>query len=485
MEHVNTWARAEEIFAEALAYNGHDRETLVRQRCGGDELLVEEVMRLLDAERRMGGFLDTSLLDFRGERFGAYRALAEVGRGGMSVVYEGERVDGGFDKKVAIKVVLTQVGAAPETKILASLEHPNIARLLDAGMSAVGFRYLVMEFVEGTPCTEYAGARSETEKLKLFLQVCAGVQAAHQSLVVHRDLKPDNILVTAEGRVKLLDFGIAKMLAPEGSQTVGPRAYTVEYASPEQILGKPASTANDVYSLGVVLYEWLSGEVPRKLDGLPLDEVVRRVRDETAPELRLGGELGMILRKAMEGDPAHRYESVGAMARDIERYLSGEPVEALPASFAYRARKFVVRHRYGVAAALAAVAALAGTAGYAARQAQLADTRFEQVRSLSRAVMFELHDSVEPLAGSQRARQLIANRSLQYLDTLAADATASDGVLLDAARGYLRIAELQAKEGNSDAALRLKGRAAELARRVLARNAGSAEAQAIAASATR
>ncbi len=477
-------ARVEEIFTAALSLPEAERAALVAAQCGADAALQAEVLRLLEAQAGAGDFLSTSLLDFRGQQFGAYRATEELGRGGMSVVYRGERTDSGFDKRVAIKVILAQSASAPETQILASLEHPNVARLLDAGVTELGFRYLLMEQVDsGTPVTAFASALNETQKLRLFLQICAGVQAAHQSLIVHRDLKPDNILVTPDGQVKLLDFGIAKMLAPTGVQTTGARAYTVDYASPEQILGYPASTANDVYSLGVVLYEMLTGQLPRTLSGLPLEDVVLRVRDEEPTAAALAGDLGVIAAKALRREPAERYESAGAMARDVDRYLAGEPIEARPPTWRYLAGRFVSRHRYAVASAVLAAGTLAGVAAYALRQAQLAEQRFGQVRALSRSVMFELHDAVEPLQGSLPARQMIVDRSLQYLDALARDTGASDEVRLDAARGYLRLAEIQgddndrASVGQSAKAPARLREAVALARQVHERQPGHRGAQ--------
>ncbi|MCC6538589.1 MAG: protein kinase [Bryobacterales bacterium] len=474
------WTRVEQIFTNALALPAPERPAYVESACAGDAAARAEVLRLLQAQDHVGDFLEASLLDFRGQQFGAYRATDELGRGGMSVVYLGERTSGGFDKRVAIKVILAQSAAAPETQILASLEHPHVARLIDAGTTELGFRYLVMEQVEnGVPVTAYAAPLNEERKLRLFLQICAGVQAAHQSLIVHRDLKPDNILVTPAGEAKLLDFGIAKMLAPTGVQTSGLRAYTVDYASPEQILGHPASTANDIYSLGVILYELLAGRLPRVLSELTLEDVVRQVQhDEVSVAPPLTGDLGMITGKALRRDPAERYESAGALARDLERYLAGEAIEARPPSWRYRAGRFVSRHRYPVLAAALAASALAGTAAYALRQAQLAETRFAQVRSLARSVMFELHDAVEPLKGSLPARQLIVNRSLTYLDALAHDPGAGSGVLLDVARGYLRLAAIQGSDyeraslGDSAAAQQRSQQAVAIARRVMAQDRG-------------
>lgn len=462
VEPRNTWIQSEDAFAAALLQPESSREGFVRERWGHAPDVCDEVLRLLRANVRMGGFLQIGLMDFRGQRFGAYVAGEEIGRGGMSVVYAGHRVDGSFDKKVAIKVVLTSVGSAPEAQILASSEHPNIARLYDAGTTELGFRYLVMEFVEGVPCTAYQPGSSQREKLRLFAQVCHAVDAAHRALVVHRDLKPDNILITAEGTPKLLDFGISKMLEPLSTQTSGPRAWTPDYASPEQIRGEAASTLNDVYSLGVILCEWVGGKLPRQLSGTAPVELLQQLA--TAPGIPLDGDLGAIARKAIATEPGSRYESAGALARDVERYLAGEVVAAQPPTWGYRAGKFIRRHRYAVTLTTLALAALGLTAGFAVHQARNAQQQFNQVRSFSNSVMFELQDAVAPLDGSAKARQMIAEQSLRYLDALAADPNLAEDIALEAARGYLRIAEVQRKSGGD--AKRTAQNAAAMARRV-------------------
>jgi tetratricopeptide (TPR) repeat protein/predicted Ser/Thr protein kinase len=445
-----TWSDVEQVFAEALEQPEASREQWVCSRSGVSPAVRDEVLSLLRARSRMGGFLEAPALDLRGHAFGRYRALEEVGRGGMSVVYRGERIDGDFEKEVAIKVLLLQspdTVRAGETQILARLEHPNIARLLDSGLTLQGFRYLVMEFVRGEPCTIYAARLPERKRLQLFVQVCAGVQAAHRAMVVHRDLKPDNILVTAEGNVKLLDFGIAKMLVSSGAgpQTTGVRAFTPDYASPEQILGEPATPVSDIYSLGVLLCELVSGQLPRLLSGLPLSELVQAANREPEP-LPLSGDLAAIAAKALRRDPGLRYASAAELARDVERYLDGMPVEARPPRWSYRASRFVRRHRWTVGAATIAAVALAVTSGVAVWQAQLARKRFDQVREISRTVLFEIHDAVDQLAGSLPARKLIVERGLRYLDTLAADRWADDAVKQDVAEGYLRMAEILGKD---------------------------------------
>ncbi|MBL0160595.1 MAG: protein kinase [Bryobacterales bacterium] len=484
----NTWNRVEDLFNEALTLPEADRAAWVRNKCGADSAARDQVLQLLGARQDMGDFLQAPMLDFRGQTFGPYRAVEEIGRGGMSVVYRGERTDGDFAKCVAIKVILIQSHAAMqhgETQILAALEHHNIARLIDAGTSGLGFRFLLMEYVEGKPCTEYSAALNETQKLRLFLQMCAGVQYAHRSLIVHRDLKPDNILITADGVVKLLDFGIAKMLRPDAAeaQTVGVQAYTMDYASPEQILGLPVTTSTDIYSLGILLCEMMGRRRPRSFTGLSLGDVVAKAQAEEVTAIPMQGDLAVIAGKALRRDPAERYESAGALARDVERYLDGMPIEAREPTWGYRAGKFIARNKLAVGAATLAVAALAVTTGVAIWQARLASTRFEQVRRLARSVMFELHDAVLPLPGSLGARKLIVDRSLEYLDALARDTNASEDVQLDVARGFLRLSEIQGKDfggaslGRSGDALARALQAIEVARRLCAGNPGNVAAQ--------
>lgn len=479
MQSDGTWVRMEQVFEEALRLPAEERAAWVRQTCATDLAVRDEVLAMLGAQENLGEFLAAPLLDFTGKAFGAYVAAEEVGRGGMSVVYRGHRAGGDFLKEVAIKVVLLQSIATlahGETQILAGLEHPNIARLLDAGTTELGFRYLVMEYVEGEPITAYCARKSEAAKLRMFLDVCGAVQYAHRALVVHRDLKPDNILVTAQGTVKLLDFGIAKMLNPVAGaeQTRGVRAFSPNYASPEQLLGHAVTTSTDVYSLGVLLCEVMSGRPPRLVEGLTLEGMVDLAR-ESVGVVPLEGDLGAIAFKALRSDPAARYESAGEFARDIERYLDGRPIEARPPAWGYRARKFVGRHRWAVGAGSLAVVGLLVAAGVAIWQARRAEMRFNQVRELAGAVMFDLHDEVRNLPGSLGARKVIVDRSVKYLDTLAADTSASAEVKLDLARGYLRLAEIEGKDlagtslGRSGEALAHAVRAVEISRQVLGR----------------
>ncbi len=364
-----------------------------------DAELADEVQSLLEAHDRTG--LDpgspvadalrlaaTEAVDpWSGTRVGVYQVVRRIGVGGMGSVYEAARADEAYQKRVAIKFLhrYTDDDAIrrrfrSERQILANLNHPNIASLLDGGVTSDGQPYIVMEYVEGEPITRWADQRglSVRERLLLFLQVCRAVQYAHQSLVVHRDLKPGNILVSAEGQVKLLDFGIAKLLAADESSDLptltvaDARAYTPDYASPEQVLGHPVGTRSDVYALGVVLFELLTGRRPFDLRGKGAVEIERLV-SETAPSkpstvlvesraqtlgerssrrarARLEGDLDAIVLTALRKEPERRYGSVEVLAGDIGHYLDGLPVTARPDSFGYRLRKLVRRHRAEAAA---------------------------------------------------------------------------------------------------------------------------------------
>ncbi len=396
------------IFEAALERAAAERGAFVARACGHDVELRQQVERLLDSDARPAGFIDQPALvsvarlfegqkveNAIGTRLGPYEILSEIGRGGMGTVYLASRADDQYRKLVAIKIVNPGVETGPlverfrrERQILANLEHPNIAQLLDGGACPDGRPYLVMEYVGGMPIDEYCGSRrlGVAERLKLFRTVCSAVHHAHQNLIVHRDLKPRNILVKGDGTIKLLDFGIAKLLNPEPAMrsldrtATSMRILTPEYASPEQARGDPVTAASDVYLLGVVLYELLTGRQPHNLGGRPLIEVLsEREPDPPStvagrPDLRktLAGDLDAIVLRAMRRDPAERYGSAEAMGEDIQRYLYGLPVAAHADTSLYRVSKFVRRHRAALAAALAAAVLLMGGLGTAAWQVRAA-----------------------------------------------------------------------------------------------------------------
>lgn len=382
------------------------------------------------------------------ESFGHYRPIRRIGQGATSVVFEGRREDAEFTQRVAIKVVLDSRPSslsAWETRILARLEHPNIARLLDAGATRSGVRFLVTEFVDGTPCTDYANAArlDERERLHLFLQICDAVQYANSSLVIHCDLKPANVLVSSNGAVKLLDFGIARLLSEAASDgQTRARFYSPNYASPEQMLGRPLGVATDVYSLGALLGELVSGQ-PHQVQSQDVPAAAGDTDGEGPADLPLRGDLARIARKALRTNPSLRYATVADLAADVRRYLEGRPVEARPLSRSYRLWKFVGRNRTAVLAGVLAVSALMATTAFALRQRALAQERFAQVRALANSVLFEVHDEIAKLPGSLAARHVLVNRSVEYLDALAKGAGSDDGIQLEAARGFMRLADIE------------------------------------------
>lgn len=415
-------AQIRALYEKAIATEGLEREAFLNASCKGDEGLRREVEVLLFAQERVPDWLHRPVLgttiqsasapmgcgvSMEGQQFGAYKLIREIGRGGMGFVYLAERADGTFHKQVAIKFIQPGMNSAGiierfqrEREILAALDHPNIARLIDAGATPDGLPYFVMEYVEGQPIQRWCEERklSVTERVELFRTVCAAVEYAHQHLVVHRDLKPSNILVTPDGTVKLLDFGISRFLRPEESSKLMEtgdvdRVLTPEYASPEQIKGGRITTLTDVYSLGVVLYELLTGRRPYSLKKAALMEMVRVISEEepTRPseivtaeqdqaeaakhaeavdvpegdarrlQKRLVGDLDCILLNALRKEPDRRYRSVAAFSEDLGRHLEHFPVQARTDGFWYRAGRFVHRHPSGVlAGALIAISTATG-----------------------------------------------------------------------------------------------------------------------------
>jgi serine/threonine protein kinase/tetratricopeptide (TPR) repeat protein len=381
---TDRWQRLNQVFHGAVKLPAEQRAEFLARECAGDAPMRAELERLIRAHERADAFLGQPAIDSvgswldeeislaaAGQRFGPYRVIREIGRGGMGAVYLAERADGQFQQRVALKLIkhgmdidLVLQRFRAERQILATLQHPNIARLLDGGTSDDGRPYFVMEHIEGEPIDRFAEARalSLTDRLQLFLQVCDAVTYAHRERVIHRDIKPVNILVTADGVPKLLDFGIAKVLEPGAEETTsavtGFRLLTPEYASPEQVEGRHATPVSDVYSLGVVLYELLTGSSPYRARSRDPLAVAAAVRTEDPPRpsttgdhKQLRGDLDTIVLAALRKDPARRYQSVQQMADDVRRYLDGLPVLARRDSIGYRAGKFIRRNRATVIAA--------------------------------------------------------------------------------------------------------------------------------------
>jgi non-specific serine/threonine protein kinase/serine/threonine-protein kinase len=420
-------------------------------------------------------------VDLAGQRLGAYRVLRSLGRGGMGEVFLAERADGEFEGRVALKVVRPGGGEdvlhrfRAERQTLANLEHPNIARLLDAGSTDEGRPYLVMEHVDGVRIDRYCDERGLgiDERLAIFLDVCEAVQHAHRNLVVHRDLKPDNILVSAEGEVKLLDFGIAKLLPGAASEEMavetvtGQAAMSLHYASPEQLVGEPVTTATDVHALGILLYQLLTGRHPFVEPAEPAASAWRAVLDRkaeppsqraTAPfaglsaerlRRRLAGDLDNITLKALRKEAERRYPSVEQLAEDVRRHLDGRPVRARPDTLDYRTAKFLRRHRLGVLAAALIVASLVAGMTATLWQARIAEQRAADVRALAGSLIFEVDDLIRDLPGSTPARQQIVTRALTYLDRLAGESSDDPELSRELALAYLRVGNIQGNPNTS------------------------------------
>ncbi len=406
-----------------------------------------------------------------GERLGAWRIVSPLGSGGMGEVWLAERDDGAYAGQAAVKLLKRGMDTeavlarfAQEQQALARLTHPHIARLLDAGRSADGLPYFVMECVRGRPIDQACQGLALEARLALFLQLADAVAHAHRHLLVHRDLKPANVLVDEDGQVKLLDFGIAKALqddAAAGAEAThtGQRAFTPHYASPEQVRGEPVSTATDLYSLGVLLYVMLTGQRPYGRTAGSALEVARAVLEEEptrpsslspgpqappgwlATRRRLQGDLDNILLKTLEKPVERRYPSVEALAADIRAFLGGYPVSAQPPSAAYRLRKFLGRNRAASAAGALAVLALAGGAAAATWQWHIAERRFDEVHQFARTMLFDVDQALRD--GPTAGREKLVQTSLLYLDRLSAERIRDTGLLRDLAEAYERVGDIQ------------------------------------------
>ncbi|MBT8485282.1 MAG: protein kinase [Phycisphaerales bacterium] len=569
-----TYHRAKQIFLTVCDLPEEQRGTALDEKCGGDTALRSEVEALLfhhvatiestDADGSMNAAPSSLVTQVASptddgehdiKQIGAYRILHEVGRGGMGVVYLAVREDERFTRRVAIKLLKRGMDTEDvlrrfelERQMLAAMNHAGIARLYDAGETENGLPYFVMEYIEGREIEAYCDAhrlRIE-ERLELFRRVCDAVQHAHQNLVVHRDIKPSNVIVTEDGQPKLLDFGIAKVINPEfammGGDPTAPeyRVMTPEYASPEQVRGDPITTASDVYSLGVLLYELLSGHAPYRLRSRVRAELERVIchqdperpstaisrveeldtgyattkitpesvsesREERPERLRrrLSGDIDNIIMMAMRKEPQRRYRSAEQFSEDIRRHMHGLTVKARPDTMGYRVSKFVGRHRLGVAAVVAIglllVAGVVGTSwGWnravqaeqnerdakeiAVEQRDLADDRLQQTIDLARTFMYDFHDAIVQLDGALPARQLLLTKAHEYLAGLQQEVAHDPDLERLLAAAYERVGDIEGGNRNPSlggAANAMENYRAALALRqkIAAADPGDAETQ--------
>ncbi len=422
-----------------------------------EALVAFDLQASKSLEREIGEVAERALarLDPKDLQCGPFKLGKLLGRGGMGAVYLGERVDGEVTQTVAIK--LLRPGAddpqlrrrfLAERQILATLSHPQIARLLDAGHREDGQPYLVMEYVKGEPIDVYTAKMSVRQKLMLFVKVCAAVSYLHRNLVVHRDLKPSNILVTAEGEPKLLDFGLAKMLDLTTDSTMtSTRMLTPDYASPEQVLGGPVTTATDIYSLGAVLYKLLTEECPHKFEGDSVAAIASAISmgkivppSKLAPVIK--SDLEMIVMKSLRREPQERYATIDQFAEDLENFLESRPIRARKGDTWYRTRIFLRRHWLPVTAALLAIGGLSAGLIVANRERVIAQQRFHDVRQLSNK-LFDIDSEASKFIGSATTRELIVDTSLQYLRRLSTDAKRDPELALDVGNAYMRVARVQ------------------------------------------
>ncbi len=489
MQNTDDWKRIEEIFLVAVELSGPAREQYLATVCFAQPELRAEVESLLAADgggnREITSLVRGSIVSLvsgpasgaanspsssegslEGTRAGEWLLTEEIGRGGMGAVYKATRGDGEFSIEAAVKILGRGFNSRilldrfrQERQILARLEHPNIARLLDGGKTSSGQPYLVMEYVPGMPLTRYCDERqlSVRERVAIFRKVCDAVSCAHRNLIVHRDLKPDNILVTGDGIPKLLDFGIAKLLEPNTGESgeltmTSERVGTPAWCSPEQIRGEHVGVATDIYSLGVVLFRLLTGYRPYRVDSVtwenattlicerepmraseaaaskPKDAAeadhLARSRRTTADGLRrqLSGDLDNILGFALRKEPDRRYLSVDQFSDELQRYLDGRPVRAAGDTVIYLALKFVRRHRLGVGTAAILTCLLCVSTVAAVWQARRLSVRVNEDRKLAATLLFDLHDNISRLPGSLPAREALLRKSLLYLNGLARDA---------------------------------------------------------------
>jgi non-specific serine/threonine protein kinase/serine/threonine-protein kinase len=483
------WNRIKDLFAAALCLPAAERSAFLAAQADAPPIL-DEVRSFLKTYDDCPEFLEgaTPQLpvgpedtpELAGRRIGSWELTREIGRGGMGIVWEARRADAEYEQRAAVKLLPAGLYSQQyvlrfrdERQILARLDHPGIARLLDGGTLEDGSPFLVMEYVEGAALDDWCDRQqlSLRERLQLFLSVCAAVEYAHRHLVIHRDLKPANILVTPEGEPKLLDFGIAKLIEPDGAAArTTTRLLTPEFASPEQLRGEPVTTSSDVFSLGVLLYLLLTGRKPFTDPDASTLELVRAVCEKDPPppsavaaayRRDLRGELDAVTLEALRKDPEERYPSARALADDVRAWLDGRPVSAVRQPWWRRSVKYVRRHKtQSVAMAVAVVSLLAGSgislwqASVAHRQRERAERRFRDVRRFSRSLLFELHAAIRNLPGATPARNLLLARATEFLDDLAKDPASDAAMKLELAQGFAALGHVQGGSFSENLGLR-------------------------------
>jgi serine/threonine protein kinase len=466
------WDRISDLVGDALAVSPETRDSWLREATAEEPGLYEQVREILAMENTEAtGFAfalqeEAGSIEFEesvqaGDRIGPYRIVRQIGRGGMGIVYEALRCDEEFSHSVAIKLIARGAESPQlirrfraERKLLAGLNHSNIARIFDGGSTADGRPYFVMELVAGRPLLDYCREENLSihDRLLLFVKICAAVQHAHERMIVHRDIKPGNILVTADGVPKLLDFGIAKVIDAADETATGAQMMTPDYASPEQVRGDEVTAAMDVYALGAVLYELLTWKKAHRFKDRSVFEITRTICEVdpirpsmAVPKLRgqLAGDLDNIVLMAMRKEAARRYPSVRQFAEDIERSLTDRPVTARADTIGYRTEKFVRRNWWQIVAVSVVILSLTAGLGFSLAQQRRATRRFNQVRQLANRFLFDFNDAIASTPGTVKAREMVVSTALEYLNSLAADAGRDPGLQWELAVAYRKVAEAQ------------------------------------------
>ena len=487
------WKRVKEVFDHALTLPRGELTRYLDEVCGADAELREEVRSLIAALGEAGAFLEDAVVNLAaprtsaGRQIGPYQLETLLGRGGMGEVYLSTREVDGYAMPVALKLIRHSAvtpGALRrfrmERQILARLHHPGITRLLDGGITTDGLPYLVTEYVDGTPLDKSPEARELPlrDRLDAFLAICDAVSYAHRQLIVHGDLKPGNILLCKAGGIKLLDFGISRLIQPSDDTTeqkpggTTQPAMTPGWTSPEQLRGDQAGIPSDIYSLGRILYFLLTWQHAIPMENLSPLQYYEKLQQEVplrpshrSGDRKLEGDLDNIVLKALEFEPGERYPSVEALAEDVRAHLTSRPIAARPHTWTYRTHKFIRRNRLVVAATAAVAIALIAGIGVALWQARIArqnyeraERRFQDVRRLANTFMFEMDDAIARLPGSTAVRATMVRNSLQYLDGLAQEAAGDESLQEDLAAAYEKVGDVQGRPG----ALNLGGTAASL-----------------------
>ena len=479
---ISRWNLIQEIFQGALERDPSERSRYLAEACGYDTELRVEVESLIASDSDAGAVLESLVAgDIRemeqasgsseeGSTLGPYRLLRELDSGGMGIVYLAVRSDDQYFQIVAVKMMRKGLETPSlvqrfrsERQMLANLNHPNIGAILDGGETRDGRPYIVMEYVEGQPITDACETAGLTirERVELFRSVCSAVHWAHQKLIVHRDIKPSNVLVTPQGIVKLIDFGVAKPLGPElipggAPQTeTAHRLLTPDYASPEQLLGREITTATDIYSLGILLFEVLTGSRPYTLRDLSPAEAERVVcqagvrKPSTVRGLpartrkEIAGDLDRIVAMAMEVDCVRRYQSAQKLEEDLVRFLQGKPILARRATSLYRFGKFVQRHRPAATVTCAGALALCGSLVYHSCQSSAAEARIKQVQTLANATISDIGEKLQQSSASVEAQALLFHSALNYLEQLRRNSGNDPRLLLELSKAYTRVGDLE------------------------------------------